>query len=166
MLEQWERDNLDFDFRRYRHDARSGGPFGSLRIAGRGFHPHEITIPAEEVDHWLASQASAQDAGRSREPLPPGGGEVQEAAQTALGGREEPRKDHRADDARPIEDLAAWFAGSGECLSSTALRTRDYGSCQGQISRRTHYAADDPRPAKGSGRQSATAGQEAGQELC
>ena len=72
MLEQWERDNLHFDFRRYRHDARSGGPFGSsLRICRPRLPPaRDHTIPAEEVDHWLASQASAQDAGRSREPEP------------------------------------------------------------------------------------------------
>jgi hypothetical protein len=68
-LEQLERDNLHFDFRRYQYDARSGGPVGSLRIGGRSFHPHEITIPAEEVEHWLALQASAHSAGRSTEPL-------------------------------------------------------------------------------------------------
>jgi hypothetical protein len=70
-LEQWERDDLDFDFRRYQDDARSGRPLGSLRIVGRGFHPHEITIPVEEFEHWLASQISARVANRTTEPLPP-----------------------------------------------------------------------------------------------
>lgn len=55
-LEQLERDNLDFDFRRYQADARTGGPTSSLRIGSRSLHPHEITIPAEEIEHWLASQ--------------------------------------------------------------------------------------------------------------
>jgi hypothetical protein len=66
-LEQWERDNLHFDFRRYQSDARSGAPVGSLRILGQSFHPHEITIPSEETEHWLASQASSPGVDSPRE---------------------------------------------------------------------------------------------------
>jgi len=53
-LNQRQRENLDFDYRRYLADQQSGGPVASLRIGGECVHPHAITIPAEEVDHWLA----------------------------------------------------------------------------------------------------------------
>jgi len=60
-LSQWERENLDFDYRRYQDDAQSGRPVGSLFIGRESIHPHAITIPAEEVDHWLALQAAPDD---------------------------------------------------------------------------------------------------------
>jgi hypothetical protein len=57
-LQQWECDILHFDFRRYLEDPQSGASLGGiLRIGGKSFHPHEIIIPDEEVEHWLASHA-------------------------------------------------------------------------------------------------------------
>jgi hypothetical protein len=60
-LAQWERDNLDFDLRRYQDDAQSGAPCGSLFIGRESVHPHAITVPAEEVEHWLGLQAAPDD---------------------------------------------------------------------------------------------------------
>jgi len=123
MLEQWERDNLHFDYRRYQSDEGSGAPVGSLRIGGQSFHPHAITIPPEEFEHWLALQAPAHGASRPTEPLPPqrmaaegaphGKGDLPgavENATEAVRAVSLARTDHRAEDPLLFNQLAAWFA--------------------------------------------------------
>jgi hypothetical protein len=64
-LGKWDRDHLDFDFSRYQNDVRSGRPVGSLLIGRQCLHPHEITIPVEEVEHWLEPLVSTLGAKRT-----------------------------------------------------------------------------------------------------
>lgn len=44
---------------------------GSLRIGRQSLHPHGITIPVEELKHWLESYTSVHSANTPMEPLVP-----------------------------------------------------------------------------------------------
>jgi hypothetical protein len=71
-LKKLERENLDFDYRRYMKDRQTGGPVGSLWIGRECIHPHAITIPTEEFEHWLALQrVSTQNEGKPRRTAEP-----------------------------------------------------------------------------------------------